>query len=85
VRKRVLILCVFGAVFLVVGSVLAVPSVRNEFSMVIHSTGTIAHSDEASQPLGSETSLDVLGYLVIFGGVGFFAAAFIAQSRLRQS
>jgi len=83
-KKRVLILCAFGAILLVVGSVLALPSVRKSLSgsVTISTTGTIESSDEASQSPSNETSLDVLGYLVIFGGVGFFVAAFFAQSRL---
>ena len=78
-KKFVLIPCLLGFIFLVVGSVLASPSVQRRFGKIsILSTGTIVDSEEPqSQQADYQTPLDQIGYLTISASVGFFMVAFL--------
>jgi len=84
VRKSVFVLCVLGFLFLVVGSGLAVPSVRTGF-LTISTSGTIGYPDGSSQQVGNGqndgTSLDLLAYAVILASFGFFIVAFLWNRR----
>jgi hypothetical protein len=92
-KESALILCILGFASLVVGSVLAVPSIRNRLPTVtITSTGTIAHPDESSsqaeeatlpQQASDQTNLDKIGYLTILASIGFFTAG-LAINRKRN-
>lgn len=84
-RRSVLVLCVFGVILLIVGSVLAVPSVRSMvYSATIHitSSGTIVYPDGSPEQVSGATSLDLLGYVVIFISLWFFAVAFVWNRKL---
>ncbi len=81
-RRSVLVLCVLGFAFLIVGSVLASPSARNGLSKTIHNFGTIAVPDGSPEQVDEGTGLDLLGYVVALSSVGFFAAAFLRNKRL---
>jgi len=77
-KKFVLIPCFLGFIFLIVGGVLASPSVQRTFSYTIHASGTIGDSEESqSQQADYQTPLDQIGYLTIFAGIGFFIGAFL--------
>jgi len=83
-RRSVLILCVLGFVSLIVGSALAIRPVREAISgsTIISTSGTIVNPDEVQpQEASSATTLDVIGYLVIFCSMGFFAVAFLRNKR----
>ncbi len=80
-----LVLCVFGVILLIVGSVLAVPSVRTMvYSATIHitSSGQVVYPDGSSEQINGGTSLDLLGYVVIFISLWFFALAFVWHRKL---
>ncbi len=75
-KKSVLILCVLGFIFLIMGGVLAHSS--NVISNVIHSYGIIGTSEKSqSQQADYQTRLDQIGYLTIFASIGFFIVAFL--------
>jgi len=90
-KKAVLILFVCGLGFLIVGSVLAIPSIRGKLpTWTITSTGTIACPDEwssqaAKTPLPQQTSdhtnLDKIGYLTILASIGFFTAGLVINRK----
>lgn len=89
-KKAVVILFVCGLCSLIVGSVLAIPSVRSKLPFVtIPSTGIIgtpndSPSEEASLPqqMSDQTSLDIIGYFTILASIGFFATGlFISRKR----
>jgi len=78
-KKLVLISCFLGSIFLIVGGVLAFPSIQRTLSQTIHSRGTIAYYPEESesQQADCQTQLDQIGYLTIFVSIGFFIVAFL--------
>lgn len=85
-KKAALILCILGFSALVVGSALAIPSVRNNlsthFGLTISSSGTIGCPDESSsQTIGVQTNLDIVGYLTILSSIGFFAAGLVISRK----
>ena len=80
-KKFVLILCVLGFIFLIVGGVLAFPPIQ---TTIIRCSGTIVHHPEESQSQ-YKTRLDQLGYLTIFTGIGFFIASFLYNRRSVKS
>jgi len=81
VKRSVLVLCVLGFTSLIVGSVLALPSVRSRFFTIIQSRGTVAYPDGSPQQVSNETSLDLSGYAVVLASAGFFAVAFLWNRR----
>lgn len=88
-RRSVLVLCVFGVILLIVGSVIAVPSVRSmvySATIYITSSGQVVYpdgsSEHVSQQVSGATSLDLLGYVVIFISLWFFAVAFVWNRKL---
>ena len=92
-RKVVLILFVYGLSSLIIGSVLAIPSIWSRLaSAVISSSGTIVNPDDSSsqaaeaslpQDTNNQTSLDVIGYFTILASIGLFAIGLV-MSRKRD-
>ena len=84
VKRSVFVLCVLGFTSLIVGSVLAFQPFREIISgsITISNSGTIRNPNEV-QPQGtsSATTLDIIGYLVIFCSIGFFAVAFLRNRK----
>jgi len=88
-----LILCILGFASLVVGSVLAIPSVRSILlpTRTIPCSGTIRHPDETSSqtaeaPLTLPTSdqtlyVDPVGFLPILASIGFFTAGLVINRK----
>jgi len=74
-KKFVLISCFLGSIFLILGGVLAFPSL----SQTIRSYGTIAYHPEESQSEEEDyqTQLDQIAYLTIFVSISFFIVAFL--------
>ena len=84
VKRSVFVLCVLGFVSLIVGSVLALRPFREIISgsAMISTFGTIGDPRKVQpQEASSATTLDVIGYLVIFCSMGFFAVAFLRNRR----
>ena len=84
-KRSVLILCVLGFTSLIVGSALAIRPVREAISgsVMISTFGTIWDPRNVEpQGASSATTLDIIGYLVIFCSMGFFAVAFLRNRRL---
>ena len=92
-KEAAFILCILGFASLVMGSVLAVPSIRNRLlTVTITNTGTIAYPDESfsqaeeaplSQQASDQTNLDKIGYVTILASIGFFTAG-LAINRKRN-
>jgi hypothetical protein len=86
-RKAVLILFVCGLGSLIIGSVLAIPSVGSRLAgVMIRSYGTVVNSDDSSSqtagsPLPQETSLDKVGYFTILASIGFFATGIVISRK----
>jgi hypothetical protein len=91
VKKTALTLFVCGLASLVIGSVLAIPSVQsNMHSMTITCCGTIRYPDDSSSeaaeaPLPQQTkgqiSLDMVGYFTILTSIGFFATGLVISRK----
>ena len=78
-KKFVLISCFLGSIFLIVGGVLAFPSIQRTLSQTIYSHGIIAYYPEESQSEEADyqTQLDQIAYLTIFVSISFFIVAFL--------
>jgi len=84
VRRSVFVLCVLGFASLIVGSALALRPFQEIISgsTTISTSGTIRDPNEVQpQETSSATTLDIIGYLVIFCSMGFFAVAFLRNRR----
>ena len=75
----VLILCALGFIFLIVGSVLVLASVKETNSHItIPSSGTIASPEKSqSHQADHQIQLDQIGYLSIFASFGFLIVAIL--------
>jgi len=91
-KKTALILCILGFASLVVGSVLAIPSIRSKLpTFSISSHGTIRYPDKlpsqaAEEPTPQQTSdqtlyIDSIGYLTILASIGFFTAGLVISRK----
>jgi hypothetical protein len=90
-RKAALILFVCGLSSLILGSALAIPSVRSKLPFVtITSYGTIRQADDSSseaaeasvpEQISDQTSLDIIGYFTILAGIGFFATGLVISRK----
>lgn len=89
-KRLALILCILGFASLVVGSLLAIPSVRSIlFNKTIRCTGTVRYPDELPsqaeaslpQPTSDQTNLDKIGYLAILGSIGFFTVGLVVNRK----
>ena len=75
-RKAVLIPLAIGLILLAVGVVQAYSSLKEPYG-VIHTTGRIASNPEEPQPQQTSptTQLDIIGFVIIFAGLGFLTIA----------
>jgi hypothetical protein len=86
-RKSIIFLCILGFTSLIIGSVLAIPPLRERISptLSIPCSGTIANPDNAEpqepQELASTTTLDKVGYITVLASIGFFATAFLRNRK----
>ena len=83
-KRSVFVLCVLGFVSLIVGSALAIRPVREAISgsAMISTSGTIGNpSTVEPQGASSATTLDIIGYLVIFCSMGLFGVALLRNRR----
>ena len=87
-RKFALILCLLGFALLIVGIVLASPSVQTAIhhAITISSSGTIVHREPSSglvpSPEGTNsTQLSQIGCLTILLGIGFFSVGLLINRK----
>lgn len=77
-KKLALISCLLGFTFLIVGGMLASPSIQRSLELIIPSKGRILYPDESQYPEEAQsTQLHQIGYLTILGSIGFFSVAFL--------